>query len=748
MTDETPEPAPRLKPRQPPPPLTRSVHGPLLPHAAVLDELASPAGVLLWRLLQDTTLWSAAEASGRDGLFADAALASAGVVPEVEEELDALGVLVRDPHPDAAPLIARMCDRVRAWAEGRGLRGTALAFAQAAALADPADARCAYEVGRLARGRAEYARAEVWYQRAVVLARRSGDAEAWALGLSGLANMHAQRGNYPLARRLGQQAVRLARRHSLPEVLGITSHGLAALQFEMGDVQNGMRSIRRAIQALGADHPRSPHVAHDAAVALMDHLGAFATAGGMFRVLLPHFAQAAERRVVLANLARVAGATGQRQIFEAIWTDTWPVLKNSAESMSTNALIALGRGAVGLGDWRSARVAAERALTLAHEQRDGKSVFLAESILSACESERQLQVGHLPALPTAGDESATVAMARELSQILRSRSSAPDLLLEKFCSVLDHPADPNRAYELGRALRLAGEYEHAEAWLEHAIHVAESVGDRVAKVLCLAGIGNLHAARGDLVLAFEFHQRRLDLARDAGLRELEGDALVDLTAVSFAMDQGSAGFAFAKGALDVLGPGHPLVPRLAHDFAVYLMESCGDCENALMLFRAFRGREFPPADRLLVDAGLSRAAACAGDAQLFEDTWAAVWNQVTGNSAERAPTGVFIQLAHGALNRGHYDLAEQAAARVVALATGRRETHEEAIGKELVEAVRAAAKTRTRVAVRRDEKHDHRAAQRLARAFATALRSGAAQDEWAAHTSSDSRPWDQAPFPR
>ena len=83
MTDDTPEPAPRLKPRQPPPPLTRSVNGPLLPHAAVLEELASPAGVLLWRLLQDATLWSAAEASGREGLFADAARDSAGLVPEV-----------------------------------------------------------------------------------------------------------------------------------------------------------------------------------------------------------------------------------------------------------------------------------------------------------------------------------------------------------------------------------------------------------------------------------------------------------------------------------------------------------------------------------------------------------------------------------------------------------------------------------------------------------------------------------------
>ncbi len=193
--------------RRPLPALVHSSSGPLLPHASVLDEALSPAGVLLWAVLRDAALWGTAAPDRREGLFADGARTFAGTVPELEEELGALAVLVRDPHPDAGPVIAHLCSRVAAWAEGQGLGGTALAFAQGAALAYASDARLAYEVGRLARVRAEYVRAEAWYQRALVLAARGGDKETQARTYGGLANIHGLRGNYALAMKLSEKDV-------------------------------------------------------------------------------------------------------------------------------------------------------------------------------------------------------------------------------------------------------------------------------------------------------------------------------------------------------------------------------------------------------------------------------------------------------------------------------------------------------------------------------------------------------------
>lgn len=568
--------------RQPLPPLTRSAHDPLLPHAAVLDEILSPAGVFLWQLLQDATLWSTADWSARDGLFADAARVAAGTVPEVREELDALGVLVRDPHPDAGPIIARMCDRVRIWTEERGLGGTALAFAQAAALADPEDARGAYEVGRLARRRAEYARAEVWYQRAAALANRSGDVETKALSLSGLANMYSQRGNYAVARQLKEKAIRLAYRHSLQEVLGGACHDLAILDFEAGDMRSGMRHARQALRILGKSHERTPVVVQDMAMALMDRCAAFPAAREVLRAVLPHVVQLDMQLLVLSNLAWAAGATGDARLFEATWSEAWSAVERSPSILRPDHMLGLARGAARLLLWDRARQAAERALALAEERKEGKAIYLLEALLRDIDSKQK--VGSQTHRESSGnDDPAVAAFARDLIGALREQPPIGDDLADKLRAVLDHPDDATKVYDLGRALRLAGEYERGAMWLERGVSLAREAGNPMEAAMCLGGLGNLYVQRGDLPRALETHQRHLDLAKREGLREMEAFALVDLCAVCFMMNLGEAGFTHAREALAVLAPADPLWPRLAHDLAMYLMESRGDFDNSFAL---------------------------------------------------------------------------------------------------------------------------------------------------------------------
>jgi tetratricopeptide (TPR) repeat protein len=721
MTDDTPEPAPRLKPRQPPPPLTRSVHGPLLPHAVVLEELASPAGVLLWRLLQDATLWSAVEAAGREGLFADDARAAAGVVPEVEEELDALGVLVRDPHPDAAPLIARMCDRVRTWAEGRGLRGTALAFAQAAALADPADARCAYEVGRLARGRAEYARAEVWYQRAVVLARRSGDAQAQARSYGGLAILQGQRGNYQPALQLMKRVVRLARRNGLPDVLAMAFQTIASLCFEMGDVQTGMRHARRALRLPCRSDDLTPSAIHDMAVAVMDHFGAFAAACDVFRVLLPRMPRPGARLLALANLGRAAGAIGDELTFEAIWTEVWSSVGKPADACDTDTLLALAHGASSLRKWDCAERAAADGLALAQERSEGKSIYLAEALLNAARAKRHF-AGQVADPLALGENPDAGSLARELQAAAVRHAPAADEMLPLLEGVLEAPGDARRAYDLGRALRLAGEYSRAGAWLHHGLRIARKTVDADAESLCLGGLGNLHAHQGKLVEGLELHRLRLEHARENGLSGMVGAALLDLCAVSFAMDDADGGLAYAKEALAALDAAHPSLPRLAHDLAVYLMECRNDFTSALLLFQALGDTGLPSPDRLLLKASLARSAAGAGYAELFEESWRDVWSAMDGLPEKDCHSGALIQLAKAALLRGYNDLAEQAGRRALACATLRGEEWAASAAESICEEAISAGRNRRRTSPRTAPPAGQRDSYHLARRFAKVLR--------------------------
>mgnify|MGYP006139024305 CR=1 FL=1 len=63
--------------------------------------------------------------------------------------------------------VALACQHVAHWADQNGHLETAIAFAQGAAVVMPAEAALSYAVGRLARRRAEYARAETWYRRSL-----------------------------------------------------------------------------------------------------------------------------------------------------------------------------------------------------------------------------------------------------------------------------------------------------------------------------------------------------------------------------------------------------------------------------------------------------------------------------------------------------------------------------------------------------------------------------------------------------
>ena len=712
----------RRKPRHPPPPLTRSAQGPRLPHAVVLDELCSPAGVLLWQLLRDATLWSTAGRAERAGLFADAARGTTGAVPEVEQELDALAVLVRDPHPDAGPLIARMCDRVRMWAEGEGLYGTALEFAQAAALADPEDARLAYEVGRMARIRAEYARAEVWYQRAVVLGRRSGDNEARALGYSGIANMYTQRGNYAAARQLKEKAVRLARRHSLRDVLGGAHHDLAVLDFETGNVKDGMHHARKALQVLGAGHSDLPVVVQDVSAALMEQCGAFTAARQVLLAVLPHISNRGAHMMALANLARAAGATGERQLFEAVWTEAWSLLGVPRGPTCTDALLVLSRGAASLGQWDRAREAASRALALARMRREGKAIYQAEALLDALGAEQQFRM-HAPT--TSGAESPAIQpFVRDLIKSIRVQPVTPDEQLIRLAAVLEAPGDPRRVYALARALRSAAEYERGAAWFEHGIRLAREAGDPTGEAMCLGGLGNLHLQSGNWSLAYELHKQHLELSRRQGLREMEAYALVDLCAVCFTMGMGETGLEYAREALTVVNPENALCTRLAHDVAMYLMECRGDFTNALAIFQALLTRPLPDDFKLIVRASVSRAAAGSGYAQLFENTWAELWSDIQRLPDVESSSGALIQLAQAALIRGHSSLAEEAARHALRVATVRGEAQNAAAAETRVKEAVNAGKARSRVAAHAIMSHNHRGASRLTRGLVTVLRGG------------------------
>ncbi|HEX8243191.1 MAG TPA: tetratricopeptide repeat protein, partial [Longimicrobium sp.] len=288
---------------------------------SVLDEITGELGLVLWQSLRDAMLWGRAGKAEREALFTPGAdqarvadVLAAGAPEELEEPLKTLAAMLGAAATAREENVSLACRQVAQWAEARGLLAAALAYAQAAAVVNPADPATAYAVGRLARRRAEHARAETWFRRTIALARQAGDWPTYALAFNGLANLYTLRGNFPAARRFHIRALRAAGRNSLHDIEGAALHDMFGIAIETGDVKEAHELARAAFQAYGPHHHRLPHLAHDVAYFWVTQ-GNFPAALSVFKSLINHFEEPAMRLALLGDLGRAAGGAGDRETF-------------------------------------------------------------------------------------------------------------------------------------------------------------------------------------------------------------------------------------------------------------------------------------------------------------------------------------------------------------------------------------------------------------------------------------------------
>lgn len=396
----------------------------------VLEEIKDPLGALLWQVVRDVYLWGSLPPEERGEVFvpgADASLLAMMRQAEVEVQLETplMGLvrLVGAPATARPESVAMACQHIAAWADAGGYSATSIAFAQAASAAVPFDASAAYAVGRLARRRAEYARAETWFRRSIALARQSGDWTSYALAFSGLGNLYVQRGNYPAARRFHIRALRAARRHSLRQIQGGALHDLFVIAAAGGNAGEAERLARAAFEAYGAEHPRLPVLAHDIAYLWVEQ-GHFGPARTVFEALLPHLRRHEDRMVGLANIVRASAGVGDRIRFDEAWGEVWDGLaRNDQTENAAQVLLELAHGAVQVGEFERAERAAERAVRAARERGEARVLLSAEAVVESARRARAARTrAAAPAPAVPGESDAFAAeLARSLHASLVSR---------------------------------------------------------------------------------------------------------------------------------------------------------------------------------------------------------------------------------------------------------------------------------------------------------------------------------------
>lgn len=399
------------------------------PAHLVLDEVGGTTGYVLWLLLNDCGLWVTAAARGE--------LFEHGGRSWAEEAwpgalVDAFSVL---RAASAAPEVARHADLATAaaavweWAEREGHREAALQFAELAARLEPDSSARAATAGRFCRrGSGLQGRAAQWYARALRLARLQDDEIAFVTARLGWGILEFNRGRYLHAESHFNVAFRRAMRVGRRSTAGLALHCRLGVAIACGRYDVAMRQAFEAVRLYAAHHPRFPVLAHDVAFAIAGQ-GFHSSAIPVLVRTLPLLGETRERILVLATLARAAGAARDRVRFERAAAQVLRLVEESTE-MAESSVYQVAQGARSFEQWERADGLARQALSLAEQTGNG---YIAGAARVLIDDVAERAPGDVDVVPEEGGE--VDALVELLLCRLEKHTAPPDgraVSVEKF----------------------------------------------------------------------------------------------------------------------------------------------------------------------------------------------------------------------------------------------------------------------------------------------------------------------------
>jgi tetratricopeptide (TPR) repeat protein len=361
----------------------------------VLDEWRDAKALPLWQALRDGILWAGTPVARRAELFSPAALRqrarelrSTGLDPDLLPPLQVLSHVLRVDSGVTEEQVAAALRVIAGWAESHDRPRTAIAFAQGAALVLPRNPEYAYTVGLYCRRNAEYNRAETWFRRTRVLSWRAGDQQSFALSWIGLGNVYLQRGNYEEAKAAHLRALRVARRRGFWHIKAMALHDLFTIAVDQQQTVEAEKFAQQAARAYSAGSPQLIALAHDIATFWMNQ-GFYHRALVVFQVVSKLLTRTDERLVALSSLGRAAAGAGDIKLF----TDAWVAVqlglhRNPNTDRACVALLMLAYGAVSLGDWTRAELAARHALDISRKRGELEVFARAQALLDSVPEQR------------------------------------------------------------------------------------------------------------------------------------------------------------------------------------------------------------------------------------------------------------------------------------------------------------------------------------------------------------------------
>jgi tetratricopeptide (TPR) repeat protein len=372
------------------------------------------AAFALWRSLNKMLLWFRTPLVHRPKLHSASTMRqrpnceftreARKEVPELKEALDTFELFSRHPLAIRVASLAEACRQVALWSESQDYLATAVRFAEGAALVDHLAPHLANLAGRLTRNAAEFDRAELWFSRAVGLARSQREWIEYTRGHIGLGILWQTLGKDNQARACFATAASRAMRDGREWLAAEAQHDLMLMTTERGMFQDAEECARKALEWYPKYNDRFPFFVADLAflcTSEQEHERAVALLGRFFRVVR----EPARQVLAMSVLARALGGL-RNERFPRIRRQLLRRLEKFREYEAA-ARVNLAEGERAAGMWLDAEANARAAIMIARRTCDSAPERLGRRLLA------QIAARELP--PTRSPRSEDSALARLVS---------------------------------------------------------------------------------------------------------------------------------------------------------------------------------------------------------------------------------------------------------------------------------------------------------------------------------------------
>lgn len=291
----------------------------------ILDEIPNSLGLVLWQALRHVRDWSEATPHLRTRLFnptppehVTSKRSEAYVLaPELRPALTEFWAATEHPLSVSPDPLASACCHVACWAAAREHGSSAIEWAETAAVVDDRNPLYPNLAGRLTRADGAFERSEIWFRRAIGIAREQNDKVELVRAHLGYGTLCKERGETKSARKHLNCGSRLARKHGSRSLAAEAQHDITALLIASAQYDEAEKHASRALTWYGRSHSRIPYFAADVALLMVlqnDY-------GNALKVLRPTWKlieKPAVGALVLALCARALAGAGRAHTAETM----------------------------------------------------------------------------------------------------------------------------------------------------------------------------------------------------------------------------------------------------------------------------------------------------------------------------------------------------------------------------------------------------------------------------------------------